>query len=221
MSYGVGEDCYFLKTTDALVGDDSEEATSIVGAMKENDVAGLQLVVDDLLEDVVVEATDDVVALTGVWTFDNFDFTDLAGGFITVSGATESGNNGTFEIISGTDGTVTTDNTGLANETFDPDEVTVTVTYPQLEGSWTIEMSNDWTPNAIVGSYDQNANNEGHWTTINGRFSPTIVAVSSATATSYDQYVMGTICARALRFTFVSTAGFGFPMVLGQLRSYS
>lgn len=219
--YGVGNECYFLDPADPISGTDALVSTPI-NAMSTNDIVGAQLVVDDDGRDITHDADDAVVAGTGNWRFDNGAFTAAdIGGTITVAGASNAGNNGTFTILTVPSAThITTATTGLVNETFDAD-VTVSLVRAQLEGAWTIEISNNYTPSSFGGDFGQDPDVAGSWTDITSAFSPTIAAVDTGTASSYSQYVQATICVRAIRFTFTATSGHGYPRVLGLMRSYS
>lgn len=92
-------------------------------------------------------ATDAVVASTGTWRRDNGAFTAAdVGGSFTVAGATNSGNNGTFTILTVVDAThVTTATAGLVNETFGVG-VTTSLTQGAPVGVFTYEVTGDgWT----------------------------------------------------------------------------
>jgi hypothetical protein len=218
--YGAGNECYFMANlqdyTGPVSGTDSVESRNLI-AMARHDIIGAQLCVDPYTADVTVEAGDDVVASTHVWSFAGFDFTGLTSGTITVAGSED--NDGTYNIVSGGDGTVTTDGTQI-DETFDPDEVTVTVTYPLLEGAWTVSINNAFTPESLSGDFGQTPGNSGRDTDITTAFSPAIAAVDTSDADSYSQYVQATICVRSVKFQFTATSGWGYPMVIGQMRSY-
>ncbi len=219
--YGDGQDCYFWRPEDVVSGTDETESEPI-NAMARNDITGVQFVVDPDDRLITHDADDSVVALTGNWRFDNGAFTaDDVGGTITVTGASNAGNNGTFTILTVPSAThITTSTSGLVNETFGVD-VEAVITRELLEGSWAVEISNDYTPDSFSGDFGQDPDDPGHWTDITDLFSPSIADVDSAVATSYSQYVQATICVRAIKFSFAATSGFGFPTVLGQMRSYS
>lgn len=220
--YGAGNDCYFWEPLIPFEASDSLTSDP-VGALKDNDKIGLQLCVDDLEEDVDMSTgVNSVVAATDTYTFANFDFTGLVGAVIHISNAANPANDGDFTVTNVTSAHVVrcTGATGTADETFGTD-VVVSVTYPQLEGDWTIETSNDWTPDSTGGSYDQPPNVEGHWSDITSGFRPAIASVDTGTASSYSQACVISCSFRALRFSFTATAGFGFPLVIGQMRAYS
>jgi hypothetical protein len=98
---------------------------------------------------------DNVVAASGTWNIANGGFTAAdVGATFTFAGAAQAGNNGDFVILTVTDGnTVTTDNTGLVNETFDGTE---TMSLQQLDatGAFGAEGSNDGPVNTSSGGQE-------------------------------------------------------------------
>lgn len=190
------------------------------------DCMSLHLVCEQDTRSVVVSGSDSVVASTGVWHFTGGAFTaNDVGGTITVSGATNPGNNGTFTIVSSSDAThVTTATTGLVNETFSG-SVGLVVTGAPVTGAWKIEVSNDWSRQGLY----QNVT-AGYWADITAKFSdtsstfvPAIVSVTAAyPAASGNQYVQAApIAARSMRVTFTPATKAGLVSVYKYARSWS
>jgi hypothetical protein len=159
------------------------------------------------------------VASSKTWTLSEFDFTGLTNAMIVVSGATNAGNNGTFTIssVSSAHVIVTTTATGLVNETFTAAlRVTVLHAEDPPQGTWKIEVSNDFVPDCNGTVYGQ-IPNTGTWTDITGEFSPGIDAVTDAVT----QYAQMNITARSLRYTFTPTDGQGMVSALRFAKSWS
>lgn len=190
------------------------------------DSASLHLVCEQNTRTVVVTGTDSVVASTGTWTFANANFTaNDVGGTITVAGATNGGNNGTFTILTRVSATqITTATAGLVNETFSA-VVSLIVTGAAVTGAWKVELSNDW---ARQGLY-QNVTS-GYWSDVTALFAntgspffPAIVAVSAAyPAASGNQYSQMAPCgARSARVTFTPATKAGLISIYKFARSWS
>lgn len=146
---------------------------------------GIVLVVEDYVRSVTHNAADAVVASTGTWHFVNgaFDATDV-GGTITVAHASNSGNNGTFTILTVPDAThVTTATTGLTDETFGS-SVTLSVTAAPLQAQASVDVSNDYV-NARLPGLGQLANS-GHWANVDDMFSPAPPAITVAENTFFQ-----------------------------------
>lgn len=177
-------------------------------------VTCVQLFVTGIPEQVPVADADDVDATAMEWNFDGFDFTDYDGGWLYVSGNPVAANNGWFQIVTGSDGTVETeasmDHTEPEDQTFDTDTagVTYVLAYPpsDIEGSWSVELSNDFVPANGGTSYGQPAG-PGRWTDITNQFSPTIVDVDPTNEDSLNQYVQAELAARTIRYVFARSTG--------------
>ncbi len=223
--YGEGLDCYFI----GKQGNPASQLVTTAVATSSGPIpckmmssSGIQLVVDPYVYNIAHNAADTVTAGTGTWHFVNGNFTTLSvGATFTVTGASHSGNNGTFTILTYVSATnVTTATTGLVDETFGAG-VAVTVTEPSLVGSWKIEISNDYAGASNGGSFGQ-APDAGHWTDITALYtSPSIAAVVAAPSATRSQYAQGQLTVRNLRVTFTSTAGRGFPLALGKNQNWA
>lgn len=143
---------------------------------------------------ITVIATDNVVGGTKVWTFTNGAFTaDDVGGTITVAGATNGANNGTFTITAQTATTVTTGGAPV-NETFaTPASLIVTSTGAAITaGVWTIEASNSYAagePNAPDAA--------GTWTDITASF--TAIPAVTGNQAKFTMSSIARLSARAVR----------------------
>ncbi len=187
--------------------------------MREFDSVGAQLIAEFAITSVEAANTDAVVAASKTWTISGLTFTGLTGATIRVSGATNAGNNGDFVISSVTSAhvAVTTTASGLVNETFtNAVEVSLVRTDSPPAGTWKIEVSNDFVPNASSNVYGQKSQ-AGTWTDITSAFSPTI----SAVATAGSQYVQADLTARDIRWTFTPTSGRGTAIVRRFCKSWS
>lgn len=191
---------------------------AVIPNLEDFDVASFVLVTENNTRAVAVSVSDSVVAGTGVWHFTGGAFTaNDVGGTITVAGATNPGNNGTFTILSSSDAThVTTATAGLVNETFSA-SVTLTVTGAALTGSWKFEVSNDY---AAANWGGQNAT-AGYWIDITSSFYPTIVSVTAPyPAASGGQYAqLAPIGSRDVRVTFTPATKAGLVSVYGFAKS--
>lgn len=167
---------------------------------------GIVLVVEAYTREVVVDAADSVVAATGVWTFANAAFTDAdVGGSITVAGAANAGNDGTKTIVAVNSATeIETAITGLVDETFDPDDVTLTVEAGPLEASTSVDVSNDYVSSKLPG-LDQ-VPSEGHWANVDDMFSPSPPDITEATS---EFFQADPLDARTARINIIPTAGAG------------
>jgi len=176
------------------------------------DGCGLQLVTEDLREEITVETGDEVDAATDTFTFDGFDFTGLEGAFVVISGAAEAGNNGSWEVTTGADGSFESAGaTGLVDEEFDPDTVTVYILRSDdpATGTWKIEVSNNYVNPKLPG-LSQFGGRDTKWSDITSQFTPAIASVTAASS----QYVQAyPLVARQLRVTFTPTAGLGYITV--------
>jgi hypothetical protein len=123
---------------------------------------------------VAVADGDDVDVDAGVatWTFAGGAF-DAAhvGGTITVTGAAEPENNGTFEITAVNSATeIETDDGDLVDETFVAAGMTVTLEYEadgDITGTWSAACSNSYIPHPSDPS--ETPLRAGAWTTITAR----------------------------------------------------
>jgi hypothetical protein len=186
------------------------------------DMVSVQLIVDYQVDGVTVANTDAVVASTKVFTFANYTFTGLVGATITIAGATNSGNNGSF-VISAVSGDTATCSTasGLVNETFDPTKVTVTVTHTETAakpaGTWTILASNNYVNPGSVGSTGLGAaQTAGKFTDVTALFG-TVNAVTDA-GTQYVQALLG---ARHFEAIFTVSGGKGVATAAVFCKSHS
>lgn len=141
-----------------------------------------------------VIATDNVVGATKVWTFAGGAFTaDDVGGTITVAGATNGANNGTFTITAQGGTTVTTGGAPV-NETFTtPTNLIVTSTGLTITaGTWTIEGSNSYSqaePNAPDAA--------GTWSDITTSF--TAITAVTTNQTKFTMSSIARLSARSVR----------------------
>lgn len=212
---GDGNDAYLIGEPGAVVGQTGvfTDATPQVGQadIRNFDGVSLHLIVDFATDNVAVTPTDNVVASTKVWTFANKTFTGLVGAKLTISGAANAGNNGTFVIsaVSGNTATTSTAST-LVNETFGPN-VSVTVVHSEAAsvpaGTWTVAGSNDWATGGLA-AYGQ-AQNAGHWPDISALFNSPASIATVATATSQIVQPPGHLSIRAIRVTFTPSGGKG------------
>ncbi len=188
--------------------------------LEDFDVGSLHLIVENNTRTVVVTGTDSVVAISGTWTFANAVFTtNDVGGTITVTGATNAGNNGTFTILTRVSATViTTATTGLVNETFSA-SVGLTVTGAPVTGSWLIEGSNDY---AKANWGGQNAT-AGHWADLATLIYPALVSVTAPyPAASGNQLLnFAPLGVRTLRATLTPATKAGLISVFGYGKSSS
>jgi hypothetical protein len=223
--FGEGKDCYFLGGQEPIAANLLSGAATLAGGaipMKMMSSSGLQLVVDPYVRTIVHNAADSVVASSGTWHFVNGNFTaDDVGGSFTVTGASNSGNNGTFVILTRVSATnVTTATTGLVNETFGPG-VAVSLSDDTLAGSWKIEISNDVSLASGGGNFGQTPT-AGHWTDITALYaSPAIAAVIAAPSATRSQFAQGQLTVRALRVSFTSTSGRGYPLAIGKNQNWA
>jgi hypothetical protein len=150
---------------------------------------------------IVVTAADNVVAGTHTWTFANGAFTaDDVGGTLTVSGASQANNNATVTISSVTNATTIVTTGTQTNETFTtPTNLTVTVTGAAMNGTWTIEASNDYASGEL-GQSDA----AGAWTDITASF-VTISAVVGV-QTKFTMSTIPILSARYVRAKLTPTA---------------
>lgn len=143
---------------------------------------------------IVVIATDNVVGGTKVWTFANGAFTaDDVGGTITVAGATNGANNGTFTISAQTATTVTTGGAPV-NETFStPTNLTVTSTGAVITaGTWTIEASNSYASSEL-----NQIDAPGNWFDVTAQF--TTIAALTGQQSRFTMSSIAVLSARAVR----------------------
>jgi hypothetical protein len=219
-TYGDGGDSVALSkaftTTAALASD--------IVDMRDYDGVALQLIVNLQVDTVSVDAgVDNVVASTKVFSFANYTFTGLVGATITISGAANSGNNGSFVISAVTTHTATCSTaSGLVNETFGAG-VTVTVTHSETAakptGTWTVAMSNNYTPASNGSSYGQ-APSQGDFTDCSALFSSP-AAIASVTDHG-SQFVQppGHFSARSFQITFTPSGGKGTAIALVYCKSW-
>lgn len=173
------------------------------------DNIGVQLINEADARAVVVTGTDAVVAATHTWTFANANFTAAdVGGTITVSGATESNNNGTFTISSRTNATTIVTTGTQTDETF-TSAVSLTVSKKPLAAAWTAKVSNDFIQGdpAVAGGLP--VQNPGHFSSYTGLGTP--AAVSGASSQYLER---AGIAARALEIILTPTDGSGLATVI-------
>lgn len=201
--YGDGDDYIAIPAASQTI-DGTTAIVSKVIDIRDLDSVSFQLISADLVETVTVEEDDSVDASDTEFTFAGFDFTGLEDATVTIAGATNPGNNGTFIITTGADGSfVAAAAVGLVDETFDPDTVTVTLTHAEdpAQGAWTFEVSNNFAPGGIA-AYGQVAT-VGDWSPVTTLFSPSAVTAPSS------QFKQANVRGRALRATFTPTDGLG------------
>lgn len=212
--YGNGSEGQILTVS---VGDG--DPLPAVAVSEPHDLRGLnitcaQLFVTGIPEQVPVADADDIDGSAGEWNFAGFDFTDFDGGWLYVANNPVPENNGWFPIVTGEDGTVETDlsmnHADPVDQTFDDDSALVTyvLAFPpsDIEGTWTVELSNDFVPANGGTSYGQPAG-PGRWTDITGQFVPNFSAVDPADESSLNQYAQAELAARTIRFVFTRTTG--------------
>lgn len=144
---------------------------------------------------ITVIATDAVVGGTKIWTFANGAFTaDDVGGTITVAGATNGANNGTFTISAQTPTTVTTGGAPV-NETFTtPTNLIVTSTGAAITaGVWTIQGSNTFASSEL-----NQVDAPGTWSDITTSFT-TIAAVTGNGQTRLTMSTIPILSVRSVR----------------------
>lgn len=186
------------------------------------DAVGLQLIVDYQVDQVTVADTDNVVASTKTFTFSNYDFTGLVGATITITGATNAGNNASFVISSVTSAhvVVCTTASGLVNETFDPTKVTVTVAHTESAatpaGDFTVLASNDY---VAPGAGGVTPSNTGHFSDVTALFAkPTTIAPVTDAG---SQFVQSPCSARHLKVVWTPSGGKGVATVAVFAKSWS
>lgn len=201
--YGDGDD-YIAIPEDSQTIDGTTPIVSKVIDIRDLDTVSFQLISADLVEPVTVTEGDSVVAEDTEFFFAAFDFTGLEDAVVTISGAAEEGNNGSFVITTGADGSfVAAGAVGLVDEDFDPETVTVTITHAEdpAQGAWTFEVSNNFQPGGIA-AYGQVAA-AGDWSSVTTLFDPTAVTAPN------KEFVQANIRGRSLRATFTPTDGLG------------
>lgn len=174
----------------------------IIPGAENFDNFGFQLITEDAPRTVIVTGTDHVVAATRTWTFANAAFTAAdVGGSITVAGATNAGNNGTFPIASVTSGTVVVTTGGTqVDETFSA-SVTLVVTKKTVAGVWTLQASNSYNDGGMGFGAVAAA---GSWPDATSLLNATPTAVSAPS----DQYrQLQGFGGRALRLTLTPSTG--------------
>lgn len=146
------------------------------------------------------------MAATGVWTFANGAFTDAdVDRTITVAGAANTGNNGTKTITAVNSATeIETAITGLVDETFDPDDVTLIVESGPLQATTEVEVSNDYVSERLPGL--NQVPGAGHWANVDDMFSPAPPAITAATT---EFFQADPLDARTARILIIPTAGAG------------
>ncbi len=210
---GLGRDCY-------LIADDVVSDTVVrYGGPKEIQGArrvSLQLLAGSV-RDILVTATDSVVASSHTWTFKNGMFTAAdVGASLTVTGAAQANNNASVTIASQTGNAIVTGGT-QTNETFVPGApLRVSVArVSTLTGTWLIEGSNDYSPGGAA--VNGQAPEGGHWTDITARFSPTI---TNPAGSALRQLVSADLGVRAFRVLFTPASGTGDVYVIHSGGSY-
>lgn len=200
---GLGNDCYLLNDliasgTVVRYGGPKD----IQGARR----VGLQLETGSV-RDLLVAATDAVVASTHTWTFKNggFSASDV-GATVTVSGAAQANNNAAVTISSVTDANTIVTNGTQTNETFVPGGAlrVLVARVSTLTGTWAIEVSNNYSPGGAA--VNGQAPNGGSWTNVTSAFLPTITQPAGAVT---NQYVQADLGARAFRVRFIPASGAG------------
>lgn len=163
--------------------------------------------VENVTADVTLSASDGVVALSKTFTITEFDFTGMVGATITISGAAQSGNNGTFVIstVSSAHVIICTTASGLADETFSADvSLVVERTDAPLQATVTVEVSNNFVA-AEQAAFGQQAS-PGNWTDVTAAFTPTPGAIDGP----YDWYFQyAPLMAGAVRIGIAATDGMG------------
>jgi len=178
---------------------------------------GLQLITGSV-RDILVRATDAVVASSHTWTFANGNFTSAdVGATVTASGAAQSNNNASVVISSVTNRTTIVTNGTQTNETFVPGaplRVKVART-STLAGTWAIEVSNNYSPDgAAVNGQTPDG---GIWTDITSAFLPTVTAPAGSPT---SQYVQADLGAREFRVRFTPSSGTGDILAIHSGGSY-
>lgn len=236
---GDSADAYLLGDPAGTLPSGAFTGTTPIVSAKDNtaqyDGLSLHLIVDFEQDQVaVISGTDAVVASTGVWTFGNFTFTGMIGAQLVVSGAANSGNNGTFAITAVSGHTATTATTGLVNETFGPAVVVYVIrseaaSVPQ--GIWTIQGANDFAPGPTTPPSGVNyaaasirygqPPQAGHFTDITGLFTVPAPIDSVTTASSQIVQPNGHLSVRDIQVTFTPTAGRGTARVARYAKTWA
>lgn len=192
---------------------------------------GYQLVTEGTARRFVGGGADAVVASTHTWTLANgvFATTDVGGKFIVQQSVLNNGSMGAgygqdgglgilqynvYNITARTSATVIVTDGTQTDETFTTATTFIVVPPGTLDGAWTIEVSNNYSPEG--GTFGQ-APTEGTetWTDITTAFSPTIAAVDHTSSATRNQFVQAApMAGRVLRCTFKATTGSGKVKVL-------
>jgi len=174
------------------------------------DGIGIQLVSGGA-RTIQVQDGDNVDESSQVWRFAAGNFTENdVGGTFTVAGSAE-GNDGDYTIDSVTNAfTVVSVEAPAADETFDPDAVTVELVQPSVFGSWDFRVSNSY----IQSSATQTPNDGSPWTPIGSQFEPPIADVAEQyvrdTANTANQFCQACpLDAAAIQLRFTPTSGRG------------
>ena len=182
---------------------------------------GLQLVTGSV-RDLLVRATDAVVASTHTWTFANGNFTSAdVGATMTVSGAAQSNNNAAVTIASVTNRTTVVTGGTQTNETFVPGaplRVKVART-STLAGAWVIEISDNYSPDgAAVNGQSPDG---GIWSDVTALFHvPAGTAIVDPAGSPTNQAVQADLAAREFRVRFVPASGTGDVLAIHSGGSY-
>ena len=201
----VGRDGYLFNNASSAVGGDP--LVAIFPGADKFSLIGFQFNAKSaaLVRTPLVTATDAVVASTHTWTFANGAFTAAdVGGTITVAGATNVANNGTFTITSVTNATTIVTSGSQTNETFTAGGPTVTlsVSSAALTGSFTVDESLDYSDGGL-----NKIATAGNWADITGLLLPTTGAVALGSSAIYRELHL--FAGHAIRVTFTPTAGAG------------
>lgn len=128
---------------DALLINDTTTRTFITAAEDLNSLSYV-VAVDNEVQSVSHTVGDAVVASTHTWTFAGFTFTGMTGAKITVTGAAQANNNGTFTIASVTSAHVIVTGGTQTNETFGAGVVvTIERADVPLQATMSFLVSND------------------------------------------------------------------------------
>lgn len=195
---------------------DTTAITLISPALDDMDGISFQIVAGDYIQPLVVEDGDSVDEDTGTstWTFANGAFTaGMVGGTITVSGATEAGNNDTFEITAVNSATeIETTDGSPVDETFTTAvNVIVTVDGDPIQATFTVEVSDNFVRASLPGL--NQIPYAGDWGVVTSKFansgSPFFPAIAAITADGAPYYQMTPLVGRFVRWVITPTDGTG------------
>jgi len=206
-------------------GDDTVYSAPV--DVRNYDGFSLQLIADYFTAPIELTGPGSVDAATSTFTLPGNDFTGLEGSTITVSGAANDENNGSFLVDSVLDDTLTiAGHHTFVDETFGPDvALSLSMTQAPPTGTWKIEGSNDFATQtsqspAQGGAYGS-PGNLGHWSDITALFNKPAAVASVSDATSQIVQPDGHCSVRHIRVSFTPSGGMGSPSAYLYAKSWS